>query len=305
MINQGHLSDVVRKGFRLREAPSLMTCVFSKAEISIVEAISREPDHCLSGSIATQDSFAVNQMLSAFPACESWESGRHAATADIEAGATTITDLRRDPRFVMTTPFHVLSFQIPIAALSAIAEEASALPIRDLRYNVGSGYRDEVVGHLGNAARAAMQRPEQANQLFVDHVVLALTAHVARTYGGMRLINDSPKGGLAPWQKRRACEWLAAHLDGERPLKEIAAQCELSVSHFSRAFRQSTGLPPHRWLLRHRVEAAKALMDDGRQSLAEIASTTGFADQSHFTRVFAKHVGVSPGAWRRARGMAS
>jgi len=228
-----------------------------------------------------------------------------ATTTDIEAGVTTIADLRQDPRIVMTRPFHVLSFQIPIAALSAIAEEACALPIRELHYDLGYGYQDEVLSHLGNAARAALRRPEQANQLFVDHLVLAFTAHVAQTYGGMRLIKDVPKGGLAPWQLRRACEWLAAHLDGECSLKEIAAQCELSISHFTRAFRRSTGLPPHRWLLRHRIEAAKALMEDRRQSLAQIASTTGFADQSHFSCVFVKHVGVSPGAWRPARGMAS
>ncbi len=88
MIGQGQLSDVVKNGFRLNEVPSLLTSTLRKAEISIVEAISREPDHCLSGSIAAEDSFAVNQMLSAFPACESWESGRHAATTNIEAGVT-------------------------------------------------------------------------------------------------------------------------------------------------------------------------------------------------------------------------
>jgi AraC-like DNA-binding protein len=305
VTNQDQLSDAMRKGFRLEEAPSLTVSALGKAPISIVEAIAREPDRCLSGSLPTQDAFLVNQMLSAFPACEVWEAGRHAATTNLEAGVTTIADLTQDPRFVMTRPFHVLSFQIPVAALTAIAEEASALPIRDLRYDVGAGYRDEVVAHLVNAVRPAMQRPEQANQLFVDYVVLALTAHVARTYAGMRPFKDSPKGGLAPWQEHRACEWLAAHLDGSRPLKEIAAQCGLSVSHFSRAFRQSTGLPPHRWLLQRRIEAAKALMDDRRQPLAQIALTTGFADQCHFTRVFSKHVGVSPGAWRRARGMAS
>jgi AraC-like DNA-binding protein len=82
-------------------------------------------------------------------------------------------------------------------------------------------------------------------------------------------------------------------------LQEIAAELGLSVSHFSRAFRTSVGLPPHQWLLRQRVSAAKQLMTVRGLTLAEIAIAAGFASQSHFTRVFSNLVGVSPGEWRR------
>jgi Helix-turn-helix domain len=69
----------------------------------------------------------------------------------------------------------------------------------------------------------------------------------------------------------------------------------------SRAFRQSIGLPPHQWLLQRRVDKAKQLLRDSRSPLAEVAADCGFADQSHFTRVFTRAVGISPGQWRRAR----
>ena len=82
-------------------------------------------------------------------------------------------------------------------------------------------------------------------------------------------------------------------------MQEIAAELGLSVSHFSRAFRTSVGLPPHQWLLRQRVEVAKQLMIVRGLTLAEIAISAGFANQSHFTRVFSTLVGVSPGVWRR------
>jgi AraC-like DNA-binding protein len=240
-------------------------------------------------------------MFSDFPQCESWVDGRCAAKEDLRVGDTTIVDLRQDPRFVMSQPFQSLFFNIPDGALTAIAEEARAPRIDRLSYKTAAGHNDAIIRNLGEAMLVAVHSPEQANQLFVDHVVLALTAHIAQTYGGLRLIRDLPKGGLAPWQERRACDALAARLEGDMSLKIIAAECGLSVSHFSRAFRQSTGLPPHRWLLRHRVQVAKILMENNRQTLAQIAVVAGFADQSHFTRVFAKHVGVSPGAWRRAR----
>jgi AraC family transcriptional regulator len=293
--------SAIRSGLRVERATSLVSRVLNKAEISIVETRSDSIHHVLSDSLPVEDSYIFTLMLTDFASCESWLDGRHAEKVNIRAGDTTIADLRRDPRFVMTQPFQALFFNIPDTALDAIAEEAAAPRINGLTYQTAAGHDDEIIRNLGGAMRAAIHRPEQVNRLFVDHLVLALTAHVAQTYGGLRLIKDLPKGGLAPWQVRRACDALASRLEGDVPLKEIAAECGLSVSHFSRAFRQSTGLPPHRWLLRQRIQLAKVLMEDNRQTLAQIAVAAGFADQSHFTRVFAKHAGTSPGAWRRAR----
>ena len=96
----------------------------------------------------------------------------------------------------------------------------------------------------------ALRRPDETNQLFVDHTMLAFTAHVAQTYGGLRASREPSRGGLAPWQVKRACERLDSDLSRKLSLQLIAAEFGLSVSHFSRAFRISTGLPPHQWLLR-------------------------------------------------------
>ena len=129
--------------------------------------------------------------------------------------------------------------------------------------------------------------------------MLAVTAHVAQTYGGLRRRTELARGGLASWQVKRACEKLESDLGGKLSLEQIAADFGLSVSHFSRAFRVSTGLPPHQWLLRQRVNTAKQLMSVRDLPLSEIAISAGFANQSHFTRVFSSLVGVSPAAWRR------
>jgi AraC-like DNA-binding protein len=110
-----------------------------------------------------------------------------------------------------------------------------------------------------------------------------------------------PRGGLAPWQAQRAKELMNANLDGKLPLSRLAEECGLSTRHFARAFRQTTGVPPHRWLLGRRVDRAKDLLHDPALSLAEVALACGFADQSHFTRMFTTVVGLSPGLWRRMR----
>jgi transcriptional regulator GlxA family with amidase domain len=73
----------------------------------------------------------------------------------------------------------------------------------------------------------------------------------------------------------------------------------LSVRHFARAFRVSTGFPPHCWLPEHRVDHAKGLLSTKALSLTDVAALCGFADQSHFSRVFTAIAGLSPAAWRR------
>jgi AraC-like DNA-binding protein len=192
-----------------------------------------------------------------------------------------------------------LHFYIPRKAFDAISDDAGASKVAELQYVPGRGVPDAVISNLGGSMLAALDRPDQANTLFVDHVTFAVAVHVAQTYGGMAPIAKPAQGGLAPWQERRALELLAANLDGHVTLKEIAQQCGLSVSHFSRAFRQTTGLPPHGWLINRRVEVAKSLLRNKQVSLADVALSSGFVDQSHFTRVFTRAAGLSPGAWRR------
>lgn len=147
----------------------------------------------------------------------------------------------------------------------------------------------------------ALSQPGQANRLFLDHAWRAIAAHLVRSYGSSDMQTGSRRGGLAPWQERRAKEMLLADLSGNVTLPDLAKACRLSCSHFSQAFRQTVGCPPHQWLLSQRVERSKELILNSDQPLCEIALATGFADQSHFTRVFSRMVKTSPAAWARAQ----
>lgn len=93
---------------------------------------------------------------------------------------------------------------------------------------------------------------------------------------------------------------IAQNLAKDVSLAEIAAACRLSVTHFSKAFKVSVGMTPHKWLQTQRVEKARRLLISTDASLAEIAVECGFSDQSHFARIFKRAVGVTPGAWRRS-----
>jgi AraC-like DNA-binding protein len=98
-----------------------------------------------------------------------------------------------------------------------------------------------------------------------------------------------------------AKEAPSADLTVDPDLTGIAQACRLPIGRFLRAFQCTTGMPPHRWLRGFRVGWAKALTLNSTVALAQIAYDWGFADQSHFTRVFGAAVDVTPGAWRRAR----
>ena len=143
--------------------------------------------------------------------------------------------------------------------------------------------------------------PSRSMQIgFVDHAMLATGHHLASTYGRMQPIKRPILGGLTPLQERRAKEYISANLAGDVSLADIARECGLSASQFSKAFRNSVGMPPHRWLVQQRVSLAKSLLRQRTMTLAEIALACGFADQSHFTQTFSAWTGLSPGVWRRS-----
>jgi len=106
-------------------------------------------------------------------------------------------------------------------------------------------------------------------------------------------------GGLGPHRMRRVLELLQADGTGNLSLNELALRCDMSRSGFAQAFRQTTGLPPHRWLLGARAARARDLLRQTDLPIIQIALDCGFADQSHLTRVFSRLFQVSPGAWRR------
>jgi AraC family transcriptional regulator len=288
------------EALRVENAPAIVTRVLRTADIAVTEIRCDNPMSEMSGSIRQEDAFAVALHLRDRPNGEYWEDGRRASVCDVRAGESCLHDLKRDPRGLLDKPYHLLSFYLPRAALDAIADEANAPRIGDLSYKLGAGVNDVTISCLGNLLLPALSHPDQANLLFLDHVLLGVGVHVAQTYGGVRPMSQPPRGGLAPWQERRAMEILRANIKRGVALREVARKRGLSVGYFSHSFRRSLGVAPHKWLIEQRVVLSKEKLRDDGLSLSDVATECGFSDQSHLTRVFRQAVGVSPGAWRRA-----
>jgi AraC family transcriptional regulator len=137
------------------------------------------------------------------------------------------------------------------------------------------------------------------SQLHFDALTTSIGVQLVRRWSNQGVRAKPFQGGLPPARLRRVEEFLMAHLADDIGLDDLAAIADLSAKHFARAFRQSTGIPPHRWLIERRIDRAKALLSSSHEPLADIALTCGFADQSHFTAAFRKVVGATPGSFRR------
>lgn len=282
----------------LPEAPVLQTSTACKSGLAFLELAFGRENAGATGQVR-DDAFLIALQLKACPDFDLYEDGRLIRPREFEAGAVAIFDLRTNLATDLRDSFHAVDLYIPRKSLDALAEDANAPAIDELRHEPGRALQDPTARHLLLSIRPALAAPAQASELFVDHLAMALATHVAQAYGGMRIRQEAQIGSLARWQERRAKELLAANLKGGITLAELAKACNLSIRHFTRAFRGSTGMSPHGWLLQLRIEKAKNLLAGSRRTLVDIGLECGFADQSHFTRVFQRAVGLSPGAWQR------
>jgi len=127
----------------------------------------------------------------------------------------------------------------------------------------------------------------------------ALLPRAAEPHPGNRA-HGLIRGGLAPFQARRLVEYIDTHIAERMSLHQLARMAGLSNRHFSRAFKQTFGIPSHAYVIRRRIEVAQSVMLRSQLPLSDIALACGLSDQSHLTRMFRRIIGETPYAWRRA-----
>jgi AraC family transcriptional regulator len=120
-----------------------------------------------------------------------------------------------------------------------------------------------------------------------------------RLHCGCGQIRPQARGGLAAWQQRVVAAYVDEHLADEIPLATLAQMARLSSFHFCRAFKQSFGVPPHRYHIARRIEHAKALLVNSGMSVTEIGLETGFKETSSFSATFRKLTGITPTGYSR------
>jgi AraC-like DNA-binding protein len=248
-------------------------------------------------SVVGESGYIVALQLKAIPFIEQFLGKKKVSSGPYPVGGVSVIQLQEEPAVLLPNPFDALVMYVTQAALDEIAYAHQSPRVEQLIWPYG--VIDPVVHHLGQTLLSSLEQPHHSSKIFLDHVLHALNCHFAYSYGGMTKSTPKVRGGLSPWQMRRATELLDAHLHGNIALQQVAEACDLSLGHFARAFKKTFRRPPHTWLIERRIEKAKDFMMTSRLSLADVAARSGFADQSAFNRSFKRIQGISPGMWRR------
>ncbi|HEY9578321.1 MAG TPA: AraC family transcriptional regulator [Rhizorhapis sp.] len=138
-------------------------------------------------------------------------------------------------------------------------------------------------------------------RLFVEGLAKATIVHLFRQYSDGSPTPMPMRGGLGAARLHRVIDYIEAHLSDDLSVRELATIAGLSAHHFGLAFRQSTGHPPHRYVIMRRIERAKALLLTSQASVTQIAHATGFSSHGHFTAHFRRLVGTTPSRFRLNR----
>lgn len=189
-------------------------------------------------------------------------------------------------------------YQLPPTLVAKVAEEAFGLdPARvhfPVRYDDQSS--PEVIDTL-TALRRELLTGGPGGRLCAESLANVLVVQLIRQMSNRQGLNGAIRessGRLARHALRAVEEYIHAHLDQNIALADLANVAKLSEFHFARLFKQTTGLPPHQFVIRQRVEQAKRLIASRRRSLAQVAVDVGFSDQSQLNRHFKRLVGVTP-----------
>jgi AraC family transcriptional regulator len=156
---------------------------------------------------------------------------------------------------------------------------------------------DPLVHQIGLALKRALENSGNASRLYAETMTTALMVHLLQYYSAQQLTIPTYTGGLSKLKLQQVVDYIHAHLDRDLSLKELAAIVQMSAHYFSQLFKQSTGITPHQYVIRCRIERAKELLMQGKLTIADVAKVVGFVDQSHFHRHFKRLVGITPKAF--------
>ena len=194
----------------------------------------------------------------------------------------------------------VLHLYIDRAKLRELAGAVYDRPIEDLALRDVLRVNDDLLTRMGQLLADEVSTDRFGSRLFVDAIAQQICIHLLRNYSEVSLRAPAVSGTLSKPRMRKLEEYIREHLADDLSLARLAEVAGISPSYFARLFRNSFGIPPHRYLLERRLAGARDLLRSKRHSIAEIAAMTGFSDQSHLTRLFKRQFDLTPQQFRSA-----
>ena len=215
-------------------------------------------------------------------------------------GSVKIHQPLQTVRTIFQTAYDVLHLFVPNELLDECVEAGLGRSGSGrLAFPVGPLPADPVIDRLAHAFVRAEDLGGAFGHCYAESVALAIIARVLARCSNGTSAQASNTSGLAKWRLKRAADFIEANLAEAIGLAEMAEAAGLSRMHFAAQFRAATGMRPHEYLLRRRIERAQHMLTISTSSLVAIAFEVGFKSQSHFTTVFARFVGETPKGWRQ------
>jgi AraC-like DNA-binding protein len=214
----------------------------------------------------------------------------------LSAGSVLLTQAgcRMEARY--RSACDLLHFFVPVRRFETLLREAG---LWDAGAPFGLAEQDPVISRLALSLLASEDLDGPGAQLYAESVAAAILARVIGRTGSAIGVDAGKRTGLVKWRHRRVVEFIDSNLADPIRLPDLARAAGLSRMHFAAQFRAATGVRPHEFVLRRRIERAQDLLRDSALPLAQVALGVGFQTQAHFTTVFRDHVQETPGRWRQ------
>lgn len=224
-------------------------------------------------------------------------TGRHSQA--FRAGDLVLKPPGVATHFAMDAPHQKSFLSVPAAVMAELLRVGGERATDFGALHQGS-FRSPAIARLLELIWAEAAEDNPHGRLFTEGAAMALVAMLLRLRQP-RAVGPAEIRPLAPPRLKAVLAWIEANLAESFGVTELAAVACLSPHHFSRAFKAAMGETPRAHVTARRIEKAREYLEDRNLPLAEIAQLCGFADQAHFTALFGRRMGVTPGAWRRAR----
>ena len=157
---------------------------------------------------------------------------------------------------------------------------------------------DGVISSIGMALLGELESEGLSGRLYAESLANVLAVHLLRHYTTGTDQVQRFSGGLSAQKLRQVMAFVGENYSNDIPLSQLANAAGMSSFHFAREFKRTTGTTPHQYLIKFRVERAKALLAEGEMPLIEVGLQSGFSHQSHFTRLFHRLTGTTPQSYR-------
>ena len=195
-----------------------------------------------------------------------------------------------------------LSVHINPSLVDRVAVEAFERDPSHMNLIERSGAKDPLLNQFGRLLLAEAETVQSSLRLMVETLITSISVQLLRGHSNLAQ-QEAPGLGaeLSTARLRRCIDYMHAHLDDDLSLVRLAKVSDLSPSQFARAFRVATGEPPHRYVIRLRIERSCELLEHTQMPIIEIALRCGFEQPTHFATTFRKALGFTPRAWRVAR----